>query len=91
MLFALLAGAGSYLLSTRQTPRYEATSLVLLSNANVPSIVTNTQNPNAGIQPERIAATQAQLARVPLVARQALRIARLRDRTPLRCSPRRGV
>lgn len=82
VLFALLAGAGSYLLSTRQTPRYEATSLVLLSNANVPSIVTNTQNPNAGIQPDRIAATQAQLARVPLVARQALRIARVRERTP---------
>jgi succinoglycan biosynthesis transport protein ExoP len=82
VLLALLAGAGSYLLSTRQTPRYEATSLVLLSNANVPSIVTNTQNPNAGIQPERISATQAQLARVPLVARQALRSARVRDRTP---------
>ena len=82
VLFALLAGAGSYLLSTHQTPRYDATSLVLLSNANVPSIVTDTQNPNAGIQPERIAATQAQLARVPLVARQALKIARLRDRTP---------
>jgi Mrp family chromosome partitioning ATPase/capsular polysaccharide biosynthesis protein len=82
VLLALLAGAGSYLLSTRQTPRYEATSLVLLSNANVPSIVTNTQNPNAGIQPERISATQAQLARVPLVARQALKSAHLRDRAP---------
>jgi Mrp family chromosome partitioning ATPase/capsular polysaccharide biosynthesis protein len=82
VLFALLGGVGSYLLSTRQTPRYEATSLVLLSNANVPSIVTNTQNPNANIQPQRISATQAQLARVPLVARDALRSVRLHDRTP---------
>ena len=82
VLFALLGGVGSYLLSTRQTPRYEATSLVLLSNANVPSIVTNTPNPNAGILPDRISATQAQLARVPLVAREALRSARVHDRTP---------
>jgi Glycosyl transferases group 1 len=78
VLFAVLAGAGSYLL--RQTPRYEATSLVLLSNTNVPSIVTNTPNPNASVQPDRVSATQAQLARVPLVAREALRIARVRDR-----------
>jgi receptor protein-tyrosine kinase len=82
VLLTLLAGVGSYLLSSRQTPRYEATSLVLLSNANVPSIVTNTPNPNAGVQPERVAATQAQLARVPLVANRALRIAHLGGRTP---------
>jgi polysaccharide biosynthesis transport protein len=82
VLLTLLAGIGSYLLSARQPARYEATSLVLLSSANVPSIVTNTPNPNTGIQPERVAATQAKLARVPVVARRALGLARLRDRTP---------
>jgi uncharacterized protein involved in exopolysaccharide biosynthesis len=82
-LLAVLAGVGGYLLSIRQAARYEATALVLLSSANVPSIVTNTQNPNAGIQPERIASTQARLARVPAVAQRALSLARERDRTPL--------
>jgi Mrp family chromosome partitioning ATPase/capsular polysaccharide biosynthesis protein len=78
----LLAGAGSFLLAIRQTPRYEAVAQVLLRSENVPSIVTDSANPNAGTQPDRIAATQAQLARVPEVARRALAIAGRRDRGP---------
>ncbi|HZQ64809.1 MAG TPA: Wzz/FepE/Etk N-terminal domain-containing protein [Gaiellaceae bacterium] len=82
VVFTLLAGAGAFLLAIRETPRYQASALVLLSDANVPSILTNTANPNANAQPDRIATTQAQLARVPTVARRALAIAGLDDRTP---------
>lgn len=72
VVVTLLAGAASFLLSVRQTPRYQAVSQVLLSNVDLPSLVTNTQNPNTAVPAERNAATQAQLARVPAVARQAL-------------------
>jgi tyrosine-protein kinase len=80
----LLVGAASYLLSVRETARYEATAQVLLSTADLPSLLTNTQNPNTAVPPERNAATQAQLARVPEVARRALSAARVDDRTPSR-------
>jgi Mrp family chromosome partitioning ATPase len=78
----LLAGAASFLLSVRETPRYQATSQVLLSTTDLPSLLTNTQNPNTAVQPERVSATQAQLARVPEVARRALADAGVNDRKP---------
>jgi capsular exopolysaccharide synthesis family protein len=58
------------LFSLWQTKRFEARAEVLLSNQNLAASLTGT--PVVGGQVERIAQTQASLARVPLVAARAL-------------------
>jgi polysaccharide biosynthesis transport protein len=82
LVATLLAGAAAVLLASRQEPRYDASAAVLLTTASVPATLTNTPNPNGIEQPDRVAATQARLARVPDVARRALKMARVADRTP---------
>jgi succinoglycan biosynthesis transport protein ExoP len=61
-------------LSLRQSPRYEAQAEVLLTHQSFAALLTNTQDPNANQQfSDRIAATQADLARVPTVVVNALK------------------
>lgn len=78
---ALAAPAAAVLLSLEQAPRYEASAEVLLSRQNLASMLTGTTDPTVYQQADRVAETQAQLARVPLVAQRTLEAAGLRGRT----------
>ena len=69
------------LLSLRQTPLYQASAEVLLSHQNLATSLTNTQDPTIYQQADRIAQTQADLARVPRVAENVRKALDLSDRT----------
>jgi Mrp family chromosome partitioning ATPase/capsular polysaccharide biosynthesis protein len=81
LLVTLLVGAAAFAFAVREPRRYEASAQVLLTSQDVGAILTNTANPEASGQPDRIAQTQAQLARVPAVLRRTLRAAGVRDLT----------
>lgn len=70
------------LVSLRQDDQYRATADVLLNSQNIALTLTGTGDTSSRGTPERVAETQAQLARVPEVARRALASARRWDRTP---------
>jgi polysaccharide biosynthesis transport protein len=68
------------LISGRQPPLYEASSQVLISRENLATQLEGLIDPSTN-DPARTAQTQAQLARVPEVARRALTAAKL-NRSP---------
>ena len=72
------------ILSMRQQALYQATSQVLLNRQNLSAILSGVTDPNTYYQPERLAQTQAELARVPEVGQRVIRAA------GLRIGPRRG-
>ncbi|MGH2898671.1 MAG: Wzz/FepE/Etk N-terminal domain-containing protein, partial [Solirubrobacteraceae bacterium] len=85
-LIALVAvavtGAASALSLTAK-PRYEASSQVLISRTNLANVLTGTPDPTAQeFDFNRIIQTQANLARVPRVARRTLDVSGVRARTP---------
>jgi len=61
------------LFSLRQETLYQSHAKVLLSSTNLASALTNTPDQSSSAQPDRVAQTQAQLARVPEVAARTLR------------------
>jgi len=61
------------LLSLLQETLYQSHAKVLLSSTNLASALTNTPDQSSSAQPDRVAQTQAQLARVPEVAARTLR------------------
>src|SRR5437016_14200409 len=69
----VLVPCAAIVLSLGQAHRYTATARVLLSDLNLATSLTGVQNPSSAAQPQRVAATQAILARVPTVAALALR------------------
>jgi uncharacterized protein involved in exopolysaccharide biosynthesis len=71
----LLAGGASYLLAKKEQPRFSSSAEVLLVYQSVPSLLTNAPNPATFVTPERNAATQARLARLPVVADRAVVLA----------------
>jgi len=70
------------ILSMRQEALYQATSQVLLNRQNLSGILSGVTDPNTYYQPERLAQTQAELARVPEVGQRVITSAGLTDRTP---------
>ena len=76
LLCAILAPAAATYFSVRQTPQYKATADVYIDKQNAPGVVPGFEAPVVPIE------TQASLAAVPEVARRALRLARVSDRTP---------
>lgn len=60
---------------------YEASSEVLLGRQNLAASLTGTEDPNAGLQADRLAQTQAEVARAPVVAKRALDAAGVLNRT----------
>jgi tyrosine-protein kinase len=70
-------------LTLRVQPVYQASADVLLNHRNLSASLAGVVDPAAVQQPDRIAATQADLARVPQVAQRALTSAGLPDRSPL--------
>jgi succinoglycan biosynthesis transport protein ExoP len=59
--------------SLRQEPLYQSFADVLLSNQNLAGALTGTPSLSGSSTPERVAETQAALARVPKIAEAALR------------------
>lgn len=75
LVCVVLVPAAAVGFSLRQTPLYEASADVLLSNQNLGAALIGIQNPTPDYQPERTAQTQVDLARTPAVAALALEAA----------------
>ena len=58
--------------SLHQQKLYQASSQVLLSSQNLANQLTGTQSTGINLQPDRIAQTQADVARVPTIAQRVL-------------------
>jgi Mrp family chromosome partitioning ATPase/capsular polysaccharide biosynthesis protein len=72
LVFALVVGA-ALAFSLTQDVRYAATSQVLISRTNLGNVLTGTQDPTSQeFDFNRIIQTQANLARIPRVARRVL-------------------
>jgi polysaccharide biosynthesis transport protein len=69
----------AFVVSTLQSPRYSAMAEVLLSRQNLASSLTNTPDPNASVDFDRVAQTQADIAHTPEVARRTLQAAGVRN------------
>jgi succinoglycan biosynthesis transport protein ExoP len=81
LLCAILAPASAVGFSLTQEKRYEASADVLLSRQNLAAALTNTDDPLAAQDPERLAETQVNVARVPRVLARTLVAADVSDRT----------
>ncbi|MDQ2982453.1 MAG: polysaccharide biosynthesis tyrosine autokinase [Actinomycetota bacterium] len=83
LVVVVLVPLTAVLLSLRQEHMYRATSQVLLGNQNLANALTGTQqSTGVSVPADRVAQTQADLARVPEVARRALKSVGLVDRQP---------
>ena len=74
-LAVVLVPLAAVLFSLHQQRLYEAQAQVLLSSQNLAAQLTNTQSTGINLQPDRIAQTQAGVARVPTIVRRVLRLA----------------
>ncbi|MCU1430827.1 MAG: hypothetical protein JWL83_4827, partial [Actinomycetia bacterium] len=68
----VLVPLAAVLFSLHQQKLYQASSQVLLSSQNLAAQLTGTQTTGINLQPDRIAQTQASVARVPDLARRVL-------------------
>ncbi len=78
---ALVLPAAALAFSLHQQKLYQASSQVLLSRQNLASSLTGATDPTIYVQADRLAQTQAEVARVPTIAERALRDVGLRGRT----------
>src|SRR6266536_5918810 len=78
----VLVPLAAVLLSLHQQKLYQASAQVLLSTQNLANQLNGIQDPTVYQQADRTVQTQATVARVPAVAKSALKIAKVRDRTP---------
>ncbi|HMO00715.1 MAG TPA: Wzz/FepE/Etk N-terminal domain-containing protein [Miltoncostaeaceae bacterium] len=69
---ALVVPAVAVALSRTQTPVYESSSEVLLSQQNLAAALTGTIDYSINRDPQRITSTQAEVARSPVVARRTV-------------------
>jgi Mrp family chromosome partitioning ATPase len=67
------------LLTHFQVAKYQSSAEVLLNRTDIAAALTGIQDPTQAQAPERLAATQAQLARVPTIARRALKSVGLKE------------
>ncbi len=79
----VLVPAAALAFSLHQQKLYQASAQVLLSTQNLAAELTGTQQQGVQIQPDRVAQTQADVARVPTVAASALRSIRYDGLSPL--------
>jgi succinoglycan biosynthesis transport protein ExoP len=79
-LIALVVPVAAVVLSLRGEPLYAAHAQVLLSEQNLGGELTGGQSPPAD-DPDRVAATQARVARTPELARRVLRATGLESMT----------
>ena len=81
---AVIATAAAFYASSRQTRLYRSSADVFLSTQNLASQLSSV--PAQSVDPAREAATQADLARTPIVAQRALGLSKLTGRSPSRSS-----
>jgi tyrosine-protein kinase len=72
LLPLLLAPATAFLLAQQQTPEYRATSQVLLNRQDVVALTLAQQPSSAYLDPERLLATQSDVARSPDLIRRVV-------------------
>src|ERR687888_842488 len=77
----LLLPAAAIAFSLHQQTLFRAEAQVLLSQQNLANQLNGITDPSQFQQPDRVAQTQADLARVPEVARRTLLAAGIADRT----------
>ena len=70
---AVLVPAAAIGFSLHQQKLYRASAQVLLSSQNLATELTGTQQTGVSVQPDRVAQTQADVARVPAIAARVLR------------------
>jgi succinoglycan biosynthesis transport protein ExoP len=80
LLAVVVVPAVAVSLSMREPAAYEASAQVLLNRQNLTESLTGVQAPN--VDPARSAQTEAELARVPEVARRAIEAVEVRNLTP---------
>jgi len=68
----VLVPAAAVAFSLHQQKLYQASAQVLLSSQNLASQLTGTQSTGINLQPDRIAQTQADVARVPAIAQRVV-------------------
>jgi uncharacterized protein involved in exopolysaccharide biosynthesis len=51
----VLVGAAAYVIASRETPKFQASSQVYVDQQDLPSLLANTANPNAAVPPDRCA------------------------------------
>jgi Mrp family chromosome partitioning ATPase/capsular polysaccharide biosynthesis protein len=78
----LLVPLASVLLSLSRSDVYQGSAEVLLTSSDLPAALTGAVDTSGAAQPDRIVATQADLARVPEVARRTLAAVGLHRRSP---------
>src|SRR4051794_708428 len=83
VLAPILVAAGAVAFSLTQAPRYEATAKLFLPRQNLAASLTGTTDPTASQPADRVAETQAELARTPAVASDALAASGTSDRSSL--------
>jgi Mrp family chromosome partitioning ATPase/capsular polysaccharide biosynthesis protein len=79
---AVVVPVAAFLFSAQQQSKYRASAEVLLSRQNLSQSLNGVQDPTLSIQPDRLAQTQADLARVPPVIERTLRTTRVKSITP---------
>ena len=79
----ILVPLAAVLVSVQQTPLYQASAQVLLSQQDLATSILGISDASSALQPDRVAQTQADLARVPAVAQRTLAAAGIRNRSPL--------
>ncbi len=82
LLSIVVVPAVAFALSVRQRPEYQASAEVLLSRQNLGALLNNLPDQTLSGDPTRLAQTQADLARVPEVARRALALGKVKNVTP---------
>jgi len=82
LLVAIIVPLAAVVVSFLQTPVYEGSAKVLLQRQNLASRLTGIPEPNASVEEETVVNTQAQVARVPAIARGVLRQLGLRGTSP---------
>jgi succinoglycan biosynthesis transport protein ExoP len=78
----VLVPAAAVVFSLHQEKLYQASAQVLLSSQNLAAQLTGTQSTGINLQPDRIAQTQADVARVPELAQRVLQRVRGTYLTP---------
>ncbi len=82
ILALLLVPTPAIFFSLREPAAYSATADVILSRVNLAATLTGTSDPNVLLQPGQIALTEANVARVPLIAKRTIAATGLKDETP---------
>ncbi|HEY6030562.1 MAG TPA: Wzz/FepE/Etk N-terminal domain-containing protein, partial [Gaiellaceae bacterium] len=77
----VLVPLAAVLFSLQQTPVYQASADVLLSRQNLANTLNGLQDPSLYTQSDRLAQTQADIARSPAVGKRVLAQLHLTDRS----------